>query len=320
MLIDDVVSKKRAPKGRYSGNGPYHTEKKAETIPVAVKPRTEKPAAKELEGFEFKAPSKKTTPGELTKRSVAITKFQPLEQSALWWHRNRYRMLSTLSVLAVVFSSYVAYDSVQANKALREQLAVLGANVTVDSEATTNTSEPNSPRTTNIVVPDETKPKEDEIANYTVAADKARYISIPRFETKARVFEVGRTAENAVDVPQNIHDTAWFDESASLSDDDGVAFILGHVSGVQDPGIFFDMYKLVVGDRITVELGNGRVKTFEVTSREHYPVDEVDMRKVLYEQDDRPGLQLNLMTCSGEFNAEDVSFDHRLLVTTQEVL
>lgn len=239
------------------------------------------------------------------------------ETIARWKSAHFQRALSALSIVAVVVSGYIAFDGYMANRQLREQLAVLGAQVENTDEDSSIQQQGSG--SSGIFVPDETPIADEELLNYQVAADEPRYLEIPRFNTKARVFHVGRTADNAVDVPKNIHDAAWFDESARLSGDSGVAFMLGHVSGVDDPGIFFDLYKLETGDEIVVEMGDGLRKTFEVTARQQYPVDDVDMERALHNQDNLPGLQLNLMTCSGQFDAERATFDHRLLVTTRQI-
>jgi len=98
----------------------------------------------------------------------------------------------------------------------------------------------------------------------------------------------------------------------------GVSLLLGHVSGTTAPGIFKDINKLVQGDEVEIETGNGTMLKYSVEKIEEYHVDKIDMSKILYEV--AQGEQsLRLMTCSGNYDAETHSYDTRVVVYTKRI-
>lgn len=159
---------------------------------------------------------------------------------------------------------------------------------------------------------DEKPVSQDDLSSYTVSADKPRLLMIPKINLKSRIFEVGLTADNAIDTTKNIYDVGWYTGS-SIPGQNGVAFLDGHVSGPNNKGIFYDLKKLKPGDEITIEMGNGDKNTFIVKKTEEQKLEEVDMAKVLQSIDTNiPGL--NLMTCSGKFNKAEDTFANRYIV------
>ena len=159
---------------------------------------------------------------------------------------------------------------------------------------------------------DEKPVSQDDIDSYTVSADKPRILIIPKINLKARIFEVGLTAGNAVDTTKGIYDVGWYTGS-SIPGQNGAAFLDGHVSGPNNEGIFYGLKKLNIGDEIAVEMGDGKKYTFVVQKTEEQKLEEVDMAKVLQPIDQNtPGL--NLMTCSGKFNKAEDTFANRYIV------
>ena len=159
---------------------------------------------------------------------------------------------------------------------------------------------------------DEKPVSQDDLSSYTVSADKPRLLMIPKINLKSRIFEVGLTADNAIDTTKNIYDVGWYTGSP-IPGQNGVAFLDGHVSGPNNKGIFYDLKKLKPGDEITIEMGNGDKNTFIVKKTEEQKLEEVDMAKVLQSID--PNISgLNLMTCSGKFNNAEDTFANRYIV------
>ena len=159
---------------------------------------------------------------------------------------------------------------------------------------------------------DEKPVNQNDIDAHAVAADKPRILIIPNIDLIARIFEVGLTADNAVDTTKGIYDVGWYTGS-SIPGQNGLAFLEGHVSGPNNMGIFYDLKKLKIGDEIIVEMGNGQKNTFVVKQSEEIKLEEVDMAKVLQSIDPNiPGL--NLMTCSGKFNKIEDTFANRYIV------
>lgn len=153
--------------------------------------------------------------------------------------------------------------------------------------------------------------------NYQVPATHPRYISIPSLNiNKARVKPVGLTPNNLMDTPMNIHDTAWYKESALPGQGYGAVLINGHNGGVTRDGIFAGLDKLKHGDKIIVERGDGVEVTYSVVENRTETLVETNktgMKRLLTPYDkDKEGL--GLITCAGNWVPRDKVFDKRILI------
>ncbi len=159
---------------------------------------------------------------------------------------------------------------------------------------------------------DEKKPAPDSISSYKVAADLPRVISIEKIKVKSRVLALGVKSNNELKAPVNIYDTGWYLESAKPGAP-GAMLLDGHVTGPTQKGIFYDLKKLVAGDIITIERGDGKTFDYKVVSSKVYNKDKVDMAAALTPiEAGKPGL--NLITCAGSFNAQSDQYEDRLVV------
>jgi LPXTG-site transpeptidase (sortase) family protein len=169
-------------------------------------------------------------------------------------------------------------------------------------------------KTTNIGSPSAKRPSPATVTSYTVPPDNPRYITIPSIGIgQTRVISLG-TKNNQISTPDNIYDTGWYNTSAKPGQD-GAMFIFGHVSSWEANGIFYDLKKLKAGDQVIIQRGDGKSYTYIVNKSKVYPVDQVDMNKVLKPIDsNKPGL--NLMTCTGQVIKGTNNFSERLVVFT----
>ncbi len=137
------------------------------------------------------------------------------------------------------------------------------------------------------------KPSTKKIDDYKVAADLPRYIYIPAIHvSKTRIMHLGTDKNYQIISPANVNDAAWYDQSVKPGQI-GASFIYGHYYGS-----FHNLGQLKVGDEIIIEIGNGKKFVYQVVNTKVYPVNKVDMAKVLSPQDPKiPGL--SLMTCDG---------------------
>ncbi|MDR1969822.1 MAG: class F sortase [Candidatus Nomurabacteria bacterium] len=122
---------------------------------------------------------------------------------------------------------------------------------------------------------------------------------------------VGLTADNKVGVHSSL--PAWFNQSSRAGTNTGyygATFIDGHRSG-----IFRNLGKLAVGDKVKVALMNGQSYTYTVRATETVALAKVDMQKALsiYGGAERG---LNLMTCDGAYNTNIGTAERRLTVYT----
>jgi len=166
--------------------------------------------------------------------------------------------------------------------------------------------------------PSSVKPNKKVVANYTVPPTNPRYISISAIGiSNVPVLKLGLQKSGAISTPDNIYETGWYDGS-SLPGQPGAMFIYGHVSSWSANGIFYNLKKLVKGDKVVVTRGDNKTYVYQVVSTLIYPYNQVNMTQVLSPvQAGTPGL--NLMTCTGQVIKGTSEFNERLVVFTSLV-
>lgn len=164
---------------------------------------------------------------------------------------------------------------------------------------------------------DESPVTEEQITKHVVRPEQPRYLEIPKLGiSQARVTQVGVTKSNMLDVPRTLDDAGWFAKSATPGSGVGAVLIDGHNGGVSRNGVFAGLEKLVEGDQISIERGDGERFTYEVHDVRDMPlqwVNETGMKEMMYSvEPDKEGL--SLITCSGKWIPKDKVFDRRVLV------
>lgn len=163
---------------------------------------------------------------------------------------------------------------------------------------------------------DEPVPTLQEKQAYTVPADAPRYLRISKIGVEARVLGLGRDSEGRIGVPPGIWDVAWYTGSAKPGEA-GVTFIDGHISGPNLPAVFKDLHRLASGDSIQLERGDGSRLNYTVRTVETKSLATINMDELLTTPiDDKT--TLILMTCGGNFDARDYSYDHRAVVVATQ--
>jgi LPXTG-site transpeptidase (sortase) family protein len=210
-------------------------------------------------------------------------------------------VFGVLAGLLFVFGIAVGINGLRANHAVTAQVkqlshasaAVAGASVPAAAD-----------------VPNEDKPP--AASTYQVAANAPRMLTIGKIGVQARIMRTTVNARNELGTPANIFDTAWYEASAKPGQA-GAMLIDGHVSGPTQNGVFYDLKKLIKGDKITVERGDGKVFTYTVQTSKTYNADAVDMAAALTPVvSGKPGL--NIMTCTGKLDSTRTHFEQRLVV------
>jgi LPXTG-site transpeptidase (sortase) family protein len=140
--------------------------------------------------------------------------------------------------------------------------------------------------------------------------DHPSRISLGSLDVQGCVEPVGRVGQ-AMGAPANIHVAGWFDESA-LPGTSGLTIIDGHSSGRFKDGIFNRLGELERGAVLTVELGDGEVEHYAVTSVEQHPVGEA--MPALYADAREQRSALALITCGGDYEASTHTYDDRVVV------
>jgi sortase (surface protein transpeptidase) len=128
----------------------------------------------------------------------------------------------------------------------------------------------------------------------------------------ARVLQVGITKDGALATPSNVFDSAWYKQSAKPGQP-GATLIDGHVSSWTTNGVFYGIKKLVAGDTITIERGDGTKLDYSVVKTMTYQADAVDMASLI-----KPVTAgksgLNLITCGGKYDTKSGEFTQRIAV------
>jgi len=164
---------------------------------------------------------------------------------------------------------------------------------------------------------DETPITPEQVDGHTVPALNPRYISIPSLGIdKVRVVSVGLTKNNILDTPKNIHDTAWFEKSATPGSGVGAVVIDGHNGGITKDGVFAKLADLKQDDEIIIERGDGKTFTYTVQTNVTMSLQEANNSgmKDMMQSIDPSKEGLSLITCAGNWIPRDKVFDKRVMV------
>ena len=165
--------------------------------------------------------------------------------------------------------------------------------------------------------PDETPVTPAQRTQYKVAPDAPRILSIGKLGIESRVMALGTLQNGQLATPRNIYDTGWFTGS-SKPGQAGATLIAGHMTGLKNYGVFTNLSKLIRGDIISIERGDGKVISYKVVTTIQVPVAGVDMSSLMVPVvAGKPGL--NLITCTGSFVTKLNTFSDRLLVYTTQI-
>jgi len=211
-----------------------------------------------------------------------------------------------LAIVVILATGYVSVDAWLTNNRARAEATVTPPPV-VSSGTVTKEAEGK----------DETNITADVLAGYTVSAELPRAIFINKINVTARVKPMGVNSDNSVQTPTNIFDAGWYNGSVKPGEV-GAVFIDGHASGPTRQGLFAYLDKLVEGDAIEIEKGDGSRIAYRVVYTEIIDLKNVDMKKLLnpYEGVTRG---LNVMTCTGTWVEPEKTYDKRVVVYTEQV-
>ena len=162
---------------------------------------------------------------------------------------------------------------------------------------------------------DETEPTTEEVAEYTVAPDHPRYLSIEKLGIKnARVLAMGLKQNGELNTPANIFDVGWY--NASGTPGSGRTLLIdGHNGGPNVVGVFKYLNRLFEGDLIEIERGDGKIFTYRVVENNEIPLSESDAYMKVALASAVPGVEgLTLITCTGEWSQTQRTYLSRQFV------
>jgi len=141
-------------------------------------------------------------------------------------------------------------------------------------------------------------------------------ILIPKIHVDAFIELVGVTSSKIMDIPSIPSDAGWY-RFGTYPGEKGSAVIDGH-SGFFDgkPAVFDSLYRLQIGDEISIENAQGQISTFRVRELRSYD-EKADTIDVFYSTD---GIShLNLITCEPAWNEIQKNYFKRLVVFTDKI-
>lgn len=149
----------------------------------------------------------------------------------------------------------------------------------------------------------EEKPSAEEVAEYTVAADRPRYLTIEKLNVEnARILPMGVNSKGELDTPRNIFDVGWYEES-SKPGTGGTMIIDGHNGGPHVHGVLKDLPSLKAGDIIKVERGDGTIYKYVVVENVTVSLSESDKYMNTAAKSPEAGKEsVTLISCTGEWS------------------
>lgn len=136
---------------------------------------------------------------------------------------------------------------------------------------------------------------------------------IPKLEINASVLPMGLTATGAMDSPKTNKDTGWYSLGARPGNV-GSAVIDGHL-GLRYKAVFKKLNLLVAGDTLSVIDNQGTTASFVVRDIRVFEKN-IDTSEIFNSKD---GAHLNLITCNGDWNSSQSTYDKRLVVFSDKI-
>jgi LPXTG-site transpeptidase (sortase) family protein len=139
-------------------------------------------------------------------------------------------------------------------------------------------------------------------------------VEIPRIGVAAPVIELGGPRSGAIAVPTfaQVGDVGWYRYGA-IPGQQGNAVLLGHVDTYAGPAVFYDLYELVPGDQVEVDLGPHDTRRFTVHWVKEVLKTDFPASKVFGHTS---GKHLWLVTCGGQFDYTTRSYLSNIVVYT----
>ena len=150
---------------------------------------------------------------------------------------------------------------------------------------------------------DETEPTETEVAEYTVAPDRPRYLTIEKLGIKnSRILPMGVNTKGELDTPNNIFDVGWY-EGSDKPGEGGTMMIDGHNGGPHVYGVFKKLPELANGDIIQVERGDGAIFKYAVVENVAVALSDSNKYMGTAARSPEPGKEsVTLISCTGEWS------------------
>lgn len=141
-----------------------------------------------------------------------------------------------------------------------------------------------------------------------------KILRIPKIKVDANIESLGLDKEKAMDVPKDSDNAGWFNLGVKPGEK-GNGVLDGHLDKASGaPAVFWNLAKLVAGDKIIVTDEKGTDRTFSVVRIAQYPYDNFPLQEVFGPSDKA---MLNLISCNGTWNSLTHNYSKRTVVYSQ---
>jgi LPXTG-site transpeptidase (sortase) family protein len=141
-------------------------------------------------------------------------------------------------------------------------------------------------------------------------------LKIPKIKVDAAIEYVGLNSKGEMGIPKTPRNTAWYNLGPRPGEV-GSAAIAGHLNWYSGAtGVFANLSKLRIGDKIIVQDDQGATSIFIVRKIRLYGTKE-DASEVFVSNDGRA--HLNLITCDGVWDKKTRQYSKRLVVFADKV-
>jgi sortase (surface protein transpeptidase) len=142
-------------------------------------------------------------------------------------------------------------------------------------------------------------------------------VQIPDIGVSAPVIRLGGPRSGAIAVPTfaQVWDVGWYRYGA-VPGAQGNAVLLAHVDTYAGPAVFYNLYRLLPGEQVEVDLGVHDIQRFTVRWVKEVPKTDFPAAKVFGQTD---GTHLWLITCGGAFDYQTRSYLSNIIVYTTAI-
>ncbi|GBD18960.1 hypothetical protein HRbin27_01461 [bacterium HR27] len=139
-------------------------------------------------------------------------------------------------------------------------------------------------------------------------------LRIPAIGVDAPVVIKGLDGARRMEAPDRPEEVAWYDFTALPGEGSNVV-LAGHVdfTGV-GPAVFWDLWRVRVGDIVELELADGRIARYRVSGLETVEEATAPVERIV---GPTPMERLTLITCAGNYNPATGRYDQRLIVVAE---
>lgn len=216
--------------------------------------------------------------------------------------------LAGLAIIILAATGYIGFDTLKTNQQVKTQIsqqvsAVAGATASPQARQVAEGA-------------DTTPPPTYSLKNYAVAPSLPRALYISKLHIASRVLPMGVNPDGSVQAPINIYDAGWYTGSVHPGEI-GAMLIDGH-STADHEALFGNLGKLVEGDTLQLEKGDGTRLTYKVIHTAVVDLNKVDMKQMLLPYGNALRA-LNLITCAGTWVQSSKTLTQRVEVFTEQI-